>query len=154
MNPLDSLLNPPHDRCIVTTRFVAAPVTAVFRAWTDPALLQLWWGPEGFTNTIHEFDLRPEGRWRFTMHGPDGKDYPNESVFLKVQAPDLVVWEHVSGHRFHVVAQLEATGEGTWIRFNMVFPTAEDCAEISGFILPRNAENMDRLERVLAEMNP
>ena len=32
----------------------------------NPLHLQNWWGPEGFTNTFHEFDLKPEGRWILT----------------------------------------------------------------------------------------
>lgn len=42
-------------------------------------------GPNGFTNTFYEFDLRPGGKWRFTMHGADGKNYKMK-VFLKQSA--------------------------------------------------------------------
>ena len=63
------------DREIVSTRVLDAPRELVFRAFSDPDLLARWWGPEGFTNTFHEFDLRPDGAWRFVMHGPDGTDY-------------------------------------------------------------------------------
>ena len=60
------------DRMIVTSRVINAPRHLVFRAWTDPVSPARWWGPKGFTNTFHEFDLRPGGVWRFVMHGPDG----------------------------------------------------------------------------------
>lgn len=60
------------DREIVSVRVVNASREIVFKAWTDPQHLRSWWGPNGFTNTFHEFDLKPEGHWRFTMHGPDG----------------------------------------------------------------------------------
>lgn len=68
----------------VTSRVLEAPRERVFRAFSDPAHLERWWGPKGFTNTFHEFDLRPGGNWRFVMHGPDGADFPNESVFVEV----------------------------------------------------------------------
>ena len=58
------------DREIVTTRVMDAPRELVFKAWTDPDHLVHWWGPTGFTNTFHEFDLKPGGVWRFVMHGP------------------------------------------------------------------------------------
>lgn len=47
---------------IVSTRTITEPINKVFRAWTDPEHLKNWWGPNGFTNTIHEFDLRPGGK--------------------------------------------------------------------------------------------
>ena len=69
------------DREFANSRVFDAPPERVFRAWTDPNHLAQWWGPKGFTNTFEEFDLRPGGPWRFVMHGPDGTDYKNHSVF-------------------------------------------------------------------------
>ena len=66
----------PADRTIVTTRVIDAPRALVFKAWTDPAHIAEWWGPDGFTTTIREMDVRLGGAWRFMMHGPDGVDYP------------------------------------------------------------------------------
>jgi len=75
------------DREIVTTRVVDAPRELVFRAWTEPEHVGQWWGPNGFTSTIQEMDVRPGGVWRLVMHGPDGTDYPNESIYLEVVRP-------------------------------------------------------------------
>jgi uncharacterized protein YndB with AHSA1/START domain len=60
------------DREIITSRVYDAPRELVFKAWTDPKHIARWWGPNGFTTTIHEMDVRPGGAWRFIMHGPDG----------------------------------------------------------------------------------
>ena len=46
---------------IVTTRVFNIPRQLVFQAWTDPAHLNEWWGPNGFTNTFHIFDFREGG---------------------------------------------------------------------------------------------
>ena len=62
---------------IKITRIYDAPLEAVWDAWTDPEQVAQWWGPRGFTLTTHSKDLRPGGTWRYTMHGPDGTDYPN-----------------------------------------------------------------------------
>jgi uncharacterized protein YndB with AHSA1/START domain len=70
--------------------------------WTDPNHVAQWWGPKGFTNTIHEMDVRPGGVWRFVMHGPDGVDYQNKIVFIEVVKPERLVYDHVSGPKFHV----------------------------------------------------
>lgn len=59
------------DKEIVASRTVNASQELAFRAWTEPEHLKNWWGPAGFTNTFHEFDLRVGGKWTFTMHGPE-----------------------------------------------------------------------------------
>ena len=65
-------------REIVITRVFDAPRDLVWDAWTDPKQVVQWWGPQGFTTTIHEMDVRPGGVWRHTMHGPDGTEYPEQ----------------------------------------------------------------------------
>jgi len=69
--------SPATEREITLSRLFDAPREVVFDAWTDPRQIAAWWGPDGFTNTIQEMDVRPGGVWRFVMHGPDGVDYPN-----------------------------------------------------------------------------
>jgi len=76
------------DRAFENSRVFDAPRERVFRAWTDPEHLKQWWGPKGFTNTFHEFGMRPGGHWRFVMHGPDGVDYKNHSILSRSQSPN------------------------------------------------------------------
>ena len=64
------------------TRVYDAPVQAVWDAWTIPERVEKWWGPRGFTLTTHSKDLRVGGHWRYTMHGPDGVDYPNVTKYF------------------------------------------------------------------------
>ena len=73
---------------------------SVFEAFARPELLAHWWGPNGFTNTFEVFEFRPGGRWKFVMHGPDGSNHPNESVFLELHGPSKLVIQHVSQPRF------------------------------------------------------
>src|SRR6266852_4602923 len=82
---------PRGDREIVITRLLDAPRELAFQAWTEPQHVAHWWGPNGFTNTIHEMDVRPGGVWRFIMHGPDGTDYKNEIVYVEVVKPERLV---------------------------------------------------------------
>jgi uncharacterized protein YndB with AHSA1/START domain len=46
------------------TRVVDAPRELLWRIWTEPDHLKEWWGPNGFTNTIHKFNLAPDAAWR------------------------------------------------------------------------------------------
>ena len=84
-------------REIVISRIINAPRERVWGAWTDPKQVVNWWGPNGFSTTIHEMDVRPDGVWRHTMHGPDGKDYPNKSIFVEVVKPERIVYKHAGG---------------------------------------------------------
>jgi len=141
-----------HDREIVTTRVFDAPRERVFRAWTDPDHLAKWWGPKGFTNTFQEFDMRQGGNWRFVMHGPDGVDYKNKSVFVEVVKPERIVFQHVSGPRFQVTATFaEETGK-TRLTFRMLFETTAECAKVKVYAVEANEQNFDRLEAQLATM--
>ena len=82
------------DREIVMTRMFDAPREIVWKAWTDPKQIKVWWGPRGFTTTTHEKDVRPGGLWRFIMHGPDGTDYPNKIVYTELVKPERLVYDH------------------------------------------------------------
>jgi uncharacterized protein YndB with AHSA1/START domain len=97
------------DREIVTTRVFDAPRDLVFEAWTRPEHLARWWGPRGFTTTTHEFDFRPGGTWRLTMHGPDGTDYPNRIVYEEIMRPSRIVYSHHGGGRDGIPAQFRST---------------------------------------------
>jgi uncharacterized protein YndB with AHSA1/START domain len=49
------------DREIVLERVFDAPRELVFAAWTDSRHVEHWWGPDGFTLTTQEIDVRPGG---------------------------------------------------------------------------------------------
>jgi len=133
------------DREFVTSRLFHAPRERVFRAFSDPAHLARWWGPKGFSSTFHEFDLRPGGAWRFVMHGPDGKDYPNESVFAEVLVPERIVFDHISGHHFRMTITFTAQGDQTLVGWRQVFDTAAERQRIAGVVVEANEQNLDRL---------
>ena len=82
------------DRELVLSRLLNAPRTLVFDTWSDPAHVSQWWGPVGFTTTTHEMAFKVGGRWRFTMHGPDGTDYPNIIVYTEIVRPERICYDH------------------------------------------------------------
>lgn len=139
---------------ILSTRIFNAPPEKVFRAWTDPEILQKWWGPAGFTNTFTEYDLRPGGKWIFVMHGPGGKgNYANEVVFYKIDKPNIIVWDRLSEPIFRVVTTFDKTVDGkTNLIFRMQFETKELCDKVRKFAVDKNEENFDKLEMELKGM--
>lgn len=139
-------------RSHTTQRTIEASCDVVYQAFSDPDKLAIWWGPEGFTNSFKEFDLRKEGWWRFTMHGPDGKDYPNESRFLDVIQNERVVIEHFSGHHFILTITFTAVGNSTMVGWCQLFDTAEHYHQISEFVSQANEQNLDRLEALIMKL--
>ena len=113
------------ERQLMGTRVFDAPRELVWKMWTDPQHIEQWWGPRGFRNTIHEMDVRPGGHWRFVMHGPDGTDYQNHSIYVEVVEPERIVYDHVSGPLFRATATFEDLGGKTRVTMSSVFETAE-----------------------------
>jgi uncharacterized protein YndB with AHSA1/START domain len=120
------------EREIIVTRVFDAPREMVWDAWTDPNKVSKWWGPKGFSTTIKEMDLRTGGRWSHVMHGPDGTDYPNESVFKEVVKPERIVYQHEGGKQDGRRIGFTSTwtfdkepGNKTRLTIHMVFETAE-----------------------------
>jgi uncharacterized protein YndB with AHSA1/START domain len=98
----------------------------VFDAFTDPAQLAKWWGPEGWRTDTREFDLKPGGMWRHTMRGPAGEAFPNEDRFVEVDRPRRLVIEHLSTPRHRKAVTFEPIPGGTRMTFHMTFDHAED----------------------------
>ena len=138
---------------IVSSRIVTSSRELVFKAWSDPNHLKNWWGPARFTNTFEEFDLRPGGRWRFVMHGPDKGNYRNECEFVKIETPSLIAWKRHSQPLFKVLATFdEVASNQTSIVFRMIFDTQEECNKMKKFVVDKNEENFDKLENELTKM--
>lgn len=138
-------MEPTDTRSDSRQRLIAASPSAVFAAMRDPARVARWWGPAGFTNTMHRFEFEPGGKWLLTMHAPDGKQYPNESRFTRIEADRLVEIEHLSGHHFFLTLELVPADGGTEVRWRQTFDTAAHYAEIAEFVASANEQNLDRL---------
>lgn len=124
---------------IVVTRVLAAPPDVVFEAFTRPQHLERWWGPRGFTTTTHGFEFAPGGGWRFTMHGPDGRDYPNQLRYEEIASPERIVYVHEGGRdgvpaRFRATVTFAQHGDGTRLTMRSVFAsTAERDAVVAKY---------------------
>ena len=146
-------MNANSDHEIYSSRELNAPLEVVYQAFANPLHLQKWWGPEGFTNTIHEFDLRPEGKWLLTMHGPQKGNYENSSIFKTVEPNKLIAWTRLSQPLFDMEVAFEPLNDSrSKISFKMTFKTVEERAKMKDFVVPKNEENFDRLERELVNI--
>jgi uncharacterized protein YndB with AHSA1/START domain len=120
-----------NDREIVITRLLDAPRELAFSAWTDPEKVVKWWGPNGFTTTTKRMDVRPGGVWEYVMHGPDGVDCPNRTVYEEIFPPERLVYTQ-AGEASKRAIQFRSTvtfvqeGGQTRITLHMAFKTPDD----------------------------
>ncbi|MBZ0201799.1 MAG: SRPBCC family protein [Ignavibacteria bacterium] len=124
------------DNEMIFTRIINAPRELVFEVWTDPKHLEKWWGPDGFSLSTSEYDLKSGGVWRFIMHGPDGKDFPNRVVFTEVSKPSLLKYRHTGDDetewiKFEVIITFEDLGNKTRLKMESVFETKEDLQRVN-----------------------
>jgi uncharacterized protein YndB with AHSA1/START domain len=68
-------------------RVVPGSPTAVFEAFSDPAVLARWWGPKGFTTRSVDFQPRAGGRYRIEMQPPEGDSFHLGGEFREVEPP-------------------------------------------------------------------
>jgi uncharacterized protein YndB with AHSA1/START domain len=119
------------DREIVLVRVLDAAPEAVFAAWTDADAFCQWFGPGGFTCTVHEMDVRPGGRARFDMVSGDGTLYTNRFNYLEIVPATRMVMDHGSDidddpTRFRVTLTFDRQSDGkTVLTLRQLHPTVE-----------------------------
>lgn len=141
------------ERGFVVTRIFNAPRDLVFDAWTKPEHLSQWWGPQGFTTSIQEFDLKPGGTWQFIMHGPNGVDYPNKIIFVEIDKPERIVLQHAVFPHFQATATFEDLDGKTKLTYSTIFETVGDFNQVKSFAAPGAEQTMDRLGEHLTRIS-
>ena len=119
----------PNDNELRLVRVFNAPVKLVWEAWTDEKHIGNWWGPRGFTLTSKSKDVRPGGKWIYTMHGPDGVDWPNIATYHEVEEYSKLVYDHgateTTDALFRVTVTFEQVGNQTVMDMVMAVASAE-----------------------------
>ncbi len=70
------------------TRTFDTTASRIFKAWTDPKHLAQWWAPGSTSNTVRQWDMRPEGALLIETTMPDGKVFPTKGVFREIAEPE------------------------------------------------------------------
>jgi len=92
MTTTTSNSNAEQTRELVITRTFDAPRNLVYKAWTDPAQLAKWFGPNQFTIPVCELDVRPGGAILIHIMSPEGDVYPMKGEFREVEPPERLVF--------------------------------------------------------------
>jgi uncharacterized protein YndB with AHSA1/START domain len=102
---------------LIVRRRIRATPARLFEAWTRPAQLQQWWGPESVECVDAEIDLRVGGRYRIANRFPDGKILWIAGEFEVIEAPHRLVYswglEPLSGAPERVTVEFRAQGAAT-----------------------------------------
>ena len=155
--------SPTADREIVVSRLIDEPTALVFNAWIEPKQLEQWWGPNGFTTTVHEMDVVEGGITRLVMHGPDGVDYPNKLVYTNITAAKRLSYMHSDdgdadndAAAFGVTVSFEDDGHHTCVTMLALFKTAAERERVvkEYDALQGANQTLERLDKFLQEFLP
>ncbi len=150
------MVDHPKPNEIYICRTYDAPVEVVWDAWADTDKIAQWWGPRGFTLTSHSKQLRPGGIWVYTMHGPDGTDYPNTTLYHEVEPLKKLVYDHGasegSGPLFRMTVLFSEQAGITTVEMTMALATVEQAEATRKFIKEAGGNaTWDRLSEFLAK---
>ena len=157
MQTNDQLQSSTADREIVITRLINAPRELVYEAWTTPAHIASWWGPDGFTTTVHSMDVREGGIFRLTMHG-HGRDFENRLIFTHVEKPERLEYRHTGDvdmekATHHSIVTFEDRGSKTFLTMRLIFDTAAERERVAAEYkaVEGGTQTISKLEGYLAE---
>jgi len=85
---------------LLLERVVDVPKELVWKAWTDPELLVKWFTPAPWTTALAEVDLRPGGKFRTVMRGPEGEEFDGDGCYLEIVENEKLVWTSALGPGF------------------------------------------------------
>jgi len=119
------------DTHVVVTRHFAAPPEALYRAHTDPKIIQQWMlGPDGWTMPVCISDPRPGGQIRFEWSDGKGNGFHLTGEYLELEPHYRIV--HVERMFLpdptpdnHIETTFAPNGSGTLMTMRMTLPDAE-----------------------------
>ena len=139
-------------------RLIDAPRDLVFEALSNPRHLDAWWGPDGFTNETHDMTFEVGGIWHYTMHGPDGKDWPNWIRYTEIAIPARIAYDHGGeleepAHFSGLITLAEESGK-TRMTLTMIFPTEDAKQAVIEFgAVEGGKQTLAKLDRYLSSLS-
>ena len=149
---------------LTITREFNFPRDLVWTAWTEPEHIAQWFGPEGFSTRVEEYEFKTGGRFKYVMIGPDGKEYPGVSVFKEVSPKDRIVATDDFGDNFKsdkadlpsamvVTESFEDLGARTKVTISIDHASAEDKRKHEEMgVVAGWGSTLDKLEKHLATL--
>ena len=145
---------------VVMTREFAAPPEVLFRAYTEPQLIEQWWGPRRFATKVDRLDARHGGEWRFLNIDDDGTEYGFRGVYHGSPSVDggiVQTWEYegAPGHVLLETAKFQAKDGGTRLVLTAAYETVEARdADFEAGMESGARETLDRLDELVGTLQP
>ena len=135
------------DRSDLKSKLLKASAEQLFAAFSKPDRVARWWGPDGFSSTMHQFEFVEDGIWRLTLHSPDGGNFENEYRVLRIEPNRRIELDHPSNeHHFVLSLEFQAQGENTLVHWQQRFDSVEHYAPLAEFLAQANEQVLARLE--------
>ncbi|MEZ4317179.1 MAG: SRPBCC domain-containing protein [Myxococcota bacterium] len=119
----------------------AAPPARVWRVWSEPRLLEKWWGPPTYPATFATYEFEPGGSAAYYMTGPEGDRHHGGWDFTAIEAPrslsfdDFFADETGTPNRnlpgTTAVVTLEASSDGTVMTITSHFGSLEQLEQLA-----------------------
>lgn len=149
------------NKTLTVERTFNAPRELVWKAWTEPERIAVWWAPKGWTTSVQQMDVRPGGLWHYCMSGPNGAQSCGKTYYSEVTAPERLVYLDTfvdgAGNLLEGLPKLNATTEfteqdgKTTITTRTKFSAVEEIEMLLGFGMEQGlTESWDALEAHLA----
>lgn len=143
-------------------RFFMAPRELVFKMYTESEHIAKWWGPNGWTTTNYQMDVKPGGVWHYCMRSEDGTEAWGKAIYQEVKVPEKLVYLDMfsdeNGNDAEGMPVIKITMEfveeanGTKIISSSLFETPEELQKVVDMGVEQGMnESYDRLETYLNE---
>lgn len=142
---------------IIMSRAFDASRELLYRAYTEPKLLERWLGPRSMTMTVVQQELRAGGVWRFIHRDEDGSEYGFHGVFHGDPSPHGIVrtfeYEGYPGHVSLETLSFEERDGQTIVHTNSVFQSIADRdGMVESGMESGVTDSMEKLDELLAEL--
>lgn len=130
----------PTGKKLIVTRYFAAPLAKVWRAWTESRYLDEWWAPRPWRAETKSMDFSEGGRWLYSMVGPNNERHWCRVDYQKIQPQkSFTVLNGFSDENgnpaaafpdMHWNTQFAITGAGTTVTVEITFDNEADLQKI------------------------
>jgi uncharacterized protein YndB with AHSA1/START domain len=117
-----------------------APVAQVWKAWTEPELLDQWWAPKPWKANTKSMDFREGGRWFYYMEGPDGTRH-----YCKVDYKTIVPNKSFSGFDGFCDEHGETNTEMPGMDWNVVFTAVGSTTKVNVDVTFASEEDLNKI---------
>ena len=136
----NSIVKDLKEKSILVSREFEAPLADVWRAYTEPKLLDQWWGPSPWRAETKEMKFKPGGYWLYAMVGPEGEKHWARMDYLAIDpqksfdVQDSFADENGVINRDMPVSKgrsaFTKTAKGTRVDFKLIYSTEEQLQKI------------------------